>query len=302
MAITGFAVNLQVRVVWYLVVEGPEMSKKTVKLDPADGLIVGEVGPWATEKHNRLRRYIQAAHGARAKFLPPRGTGGASYIELYSGAGRSLIKDTSQIIDGSAVAAFKAAHASGHRFSEMHLSDLDERNSSALAKRISALGGAATSYFGQATVVVDQVVKAINPRGLHLAFLDPFNLAQLPFSIIERMLRVHRMDMIIHVSLQDLQRNLDDYLRVGDATLDNFAPGWRNAINVRQSIAPLRAALVEYWLAAVRSLGTHPATGIPLIVGEKNQRLYWLVFLSSNPLGQKLWNDVQNLNGQGTLF
>ena len=81
---------------------GLAMLKKPIKLDPADGLIVGEVGQWATEKHERLRKYIQASHGARAKYLPPTGTGGASYIELYSGAGRSLIKDTNQIIDGSA--------------------------------------------------------------------------------------------------------------------------------------------------------------------------------------------------------
>jgi len=278
------------------------MSKKPIKLDPADGLIVGEVGVWATEKHDRLRKYIQASHGARAKFLPPIGTGGSSYIELYSGAGRSLITGTNQIIDGSAVVAFKAGRTSGHPFSEMHLSDLEAQNSTALAQRIKALGGAATSYVGDANIIVDKVMNAINPYGLHLAFLDPFNLAQLPFSIIERMLRVQRMDMIIHVSLQDLQRNLDEYSRDGDPTLDNFAPGWRRAIDVRQSMAALRAALIEYWLGTIRSLGTHPATGIPLIVGEKNQRLYWLVFLSSNPLGQKLWNDVQNLSGQGTLF
>jgi three-Cys-motif partner protein len=277
------------------------MAKKTPKLDPDDGLIVGEVGPWATEKHDRLRKYIQASRGARAKFLPPAGKGGASYIELYSGPGRSLITGTNQMIDGSAVVAFKAGRASGHPFSEMHLSDLDAQNSSALAQRIKALGGAATSYVGDANVVVDQVMNAINPYGLHLAFLDPFNLAQLPFSIIERMLRVQRMDMIIHVSLQDLQRNLDEYSRVG-GTLDIFAPGWRVAVDVRQSMTALRAALIEYWLQAIRSLGTHPATGIPLIVGEKNQRLYWLVFLSSNPLGQRLWNDVQNLSGQGSLF
>jgi three-Cys-motif partner protein len=278
------------------------MVKKAVKLDPGDGLIVGEVGSWASEKHDRLRKYIQASHGARAKFLRPNGTGGASYIELYSGAGRSLITGTNQIIDGSAVVAFKAGCASGHPFSEMHLSDLEAQNSSALAQRIKALGGAPTTYVGDANVVVDQVMTAINPYGLHLAFLDPFNLAQLPFSIIERMLRVQRMDMIIHVSLQDLQRNLDEYSRVGDPTLDNFSPGWRDAVDVNQSMAALRAALIEYWLKSIRSLGTHPATGIPLIVGEKNQRLYWLVFLSSNPLGQKLWNDVQNLGGQGSLF
>jgi three-Cys-motif partner protein len=97
----------------------------------------------------------------------------------------------------------------------MHLSDLKPENSSALAQRIAALGGAATtkSYAGSADIVVDQVIRAINPAGLHLAFLDPFNLAQLPFSIIERMLMVRRMDLMIHVSLQDLQRNLDQYTR-----------------------------------------------------------------------------------------
>jgi len=248
------------------------VARKTVKLDPGDDLIVGEVGPWASEKHDRLGRYIQASRGARAKFLPPAGRGGASYIELYSGAGRSHITGTNQIIDGSAVVAFKAGRASGHPFSEMHLSDLEAQNSSALAQRIKALGGAATTYVGDASVVVDQVMNAINPYGLHLAFLDPFSLAQLPFSIIERMLRVQRMDMIIHVSLQDLQRNLDNHSRVG-GTLDIFAPGWRDAVDVNQSTAALRAAFIEYWLETIRSLGTHPATGIPLIVGEKNQRL-----------------------------
>ncbi|WP_079605387.1 hypothetical protein [Bradyrhizobium erythrophlei] len=64
------------------------------------------------------------------------------------------------------------------------------------------------------------------------------NLAQLPFSIIEKMLRVKRMDMIIHVSLQDLQRNLDKHSRVG-GTLDIFAPGWREAVDVNQSTAAL---------------------------------------------------------------
>jgi three-Cys-motif partner protein len=277
------------------------MVKKPPIFDPGDDLIVGEVGPWASEKHDRLRRYIDASRGARAKFLPPKGTAGASYIELYSGAGRSVIKDTNQFIEGSAVVAFNAGHASGRPFSEMHLSDLEAQNSAALVQRIKALGGAPTSYVGEAGVVVDQVMSAINPYGLHLAFLDPFNLAQLPFSIIEKMLRVKRMDMIIHVSVQDLQRNFDTHSRVGQS-LDIFAPGWRDEVNVNQATAALRAAFVEYWLGMIRALGTRPATGKPLIVGEKNQRLYWLVFLSSNPLGHELWNDVQNLTGQGSLF
>lgn len=276
-------------------------KKQPVRFDPDDGLVIGEVGRWAVEKHERLERYIQASRGARAKFLPPVGRGGATYIELYSGAGRSLITGTSQIIDGSALVAFNAGCKSGHPFSAIHLSDLEAQNSSAVSQRIAGAGGKVTSYFGEASATVDKVMRSINPYGLHLAFLDPFSLGQLPFSVIERMLRVQRMDMIIHVSLQDLQRNFDLHSRLG-GVFEAFAPGWRDAVDVNQSTAALRAAFIEYWLKMIRALGTQPATGIPLVVGENNQRLYWLVFLSSSPLGQRLWNDVQNLSGQGSLF
>jgi three-Cys-motif partner protein len=271
-------------------------------IDPIDNLPIGEVGVWVLEKHERLRKYVDAAGAARAKYVPPNGQSSASYVELFCGAGRSVVRETGKIIDGSAIVAYKAARQSVARFSDLHLSDLDPRNSAAAAARIKALGGASSQYAGAAEKAVDQVLHALNPHGLHLAFLDPFSLGQLPFSIIEKMLRFKRMDMIIHVSLQDLQRNLDEYSSIGDPTLDNFAPGWRNEVDTLQSIASLRAALVEYWLTRIRSLGSKPATGIPLIVGEKNQRLYWLVFVSSDSLGHKLWNDVQNLGGQKSLF
>ena len=279
------------------------MAKKAAVVDPADGLVVGEVGPWATEKHERLRKYIDAARSARANYLPPpQWRAGTSYIELYSGAGRSLIKDTTTIIDGSPLVAYKAALVSGAHFSELHFADVHPRNSDALTQRIKTLGGVSNSYAGPADETVDEVLGKINRDGLHLAFLDPFGLGQLPFAIIKKMLRFRRMGMIVHVSLSDLQRNLDDYSRDGDPTLDNFAPGWRDAINTKQAMAPLRAALIKYWLNLIRSLGTHPSTGIPLVVGEQNQRLYWLVFVSSHPLGHKLWDSAQNLTGQRSLF
>lgn len=278
-------------------------KKKLPTIDPVDKLPIGEVGIWALEKHERLQKYVVAAGAARAKYAPPKGQSSASYVELFSGAGRSVVRETGKVIDGSAIVAYTAACQSVCRFSDLHLSDLDPKNSAAAAARIRALGGAASDYAGPADQAVDVVLNALNPHGLHLAFLDPFSLGQLPFSIIGKLLRFKRMDMIIHVSLQDLQRNLDEYSSVGDPTLDNFAPGWRNEIDPTQSSMPsLRAALIEYWLKRIRSLGSKPATGIPLIVGEKNQRLYWLVFVSSDSLGHKLWNSVQNLGGQKSLF
>jgi hypothetical protein len=54
-------------------------------------------------------------------FLPPTGTGGAAYIDLFSGPGRSQIEGTDRFIDGSPLVAYTAAQRSGTRFSELLL-------------------------------------------------------------------------------------------------------------------------------------------------------------------------------------
>jgi len=276
------------------------MAKKAVKLDPSDGLIVGEVGPWAKEKHLRLSEYIRLASGARAKFVPPRGQGGAGYIELFSGAGRSLIEGTSEYIDGSPLVAYRTAASSGVRFSEIHLNDIDNANASALDIRIRAAGGIAVVHAEPASTAIDKIVYALNPHGLHFAFLDPFNLEFLSFDIIEKLSKFKHMDMLVHVSVQDLQRNLDRY-SVEGGVLDRFAPGWRKKVSNQQAIAGFRAALLEYWLGEIRKLGTMPAEGMELVVGSKNQRLYWLMFVAAHDLAQKLWDAVRNPGGQQSM-
>lgn len=177
--------------------------------------------------------------------------------------------------------AYRAAHASGVRFSEIHLNDIDGEKAAALDARIRSAGGAAVVHNGPAAVVIDSVIDAINPAGLHFAFLDPYNLEYLSFDIIEKLSRFRHMDMLVHVSVQDLQRNLDRY-SVQGGVFDKFAPGWRTNVNPNQAIAPFRAALLDYWLGEIRKLGTMPAEGMELIVGSKNQRLYWLMFVAAH--------------------
>src|ERR1700685_4289279 len=166
------------------------MVKPPVIFDPIDKLIVDEVGPWSAEKHERLRRYIDISSGARAKYVPPRGTGGASYIELFCGPGKSLIRDTNNIVPASPLVAYEAARKSNVRFSEIYLNDLDFSKSAAVDKPIRACGGAAVCFAKPAEVAIDDVLAAVNPAGLHFAFLDPYNLEQLPFRIIEKLARL----------------------------------------------------------------------------------------------------------------
>ena len=131
------------------------MARRAV--DPADGLITDVVGPWAIQKHERLKKYIDAYRSARAQFLPPRGSGGAAYVELFSGPGRSQLEDAGEFIDGSPLVAFKAARQSRTDFSDLHFNDIDRENTKALTTRIVQLGGAANYYSEPAEVAVDRI-------------------------------------------------------------------------------------------------------------------------------------------------
>jgi three-Cys-motif partner protein len=275
------------------------VARKTT--DPTDGLAADIVGPWASEKHERLRKYVDSYRGVRAKFLSPNGTGGAAYIDLFSGPGRSQVDTTGQFIDGSPLVAYRAAQGSGTRFSDLHFNDLDQENIDALRQRIAKLGGAANCYNEAAEVAVDRIARALNPTGLHFAFLDPYNLENLPFSIIESLAKLPRMDMLIHVSIFDLQRNLRRYLNDG-RILDAFMPGWQSAVDVHGNDQAVRTQLLHHWLGLIKGLGTTPADGIELVSATGGQRLYWLVFVSAHTLGRKLWNDIRNVNVQGRLL
>ncbi|HTS42458.1 MAG TPA: three-Cys-motif partner protein TcmP [Xanthobacteraceae bacterium] len=266
-----------------------------------DGLPVDQVGAWSLEKHDRLRKYISASRGARRKFLPPIGTGGASYIDLYCGYGKAIIRDTGQEIDGSPLVAFKSARDGGARFSEIHLGDSNDDKLRVSVERIKNAGGVATPHRGTALEAVQKVAEHLNPSGLHFAFLDPFNLQDLPFGVIETLSRFHRMDMIIHVSVQDLQRNLDRYIGQSESPLDVFMTGWRSVVDLNQAQNAIRADLLKFWLHKIRGLGVSPAQGIALVSGEKQQRLYWLVFVSRSNFAASLWEDIRH-SGQKSLL
>lgn len=265
-----------------------------------DGLPLDEVGAWAKEKHERLRRYVDISRAVLRKFL--QGGGGASYIDLFCGTGRALVRDTNERIDGSPLVAFKCARDGGAPFSEIHIGDVVEEKIAAAAERIDSAGGAATTYAGKAEDIAPHIVGQLNPRGLHFAFLDPYNLDALPFVIIEALARLRRIDMLIHVSAQDLQRNLDAYTRPDDDRLERFAPGWRLHVPLDQSQQRIRASLLSYWAGKFEALGLSPAEHTELVSGqERNQRLYWLVLVSREKLARDFWEKIRSVSGQHEL-
>jgi three-Cys-motif partner protein len=97
-----------------------------------DGMPVENVGPWAQTKHKILTDYVQASGPARRKYL---GTG-ATYIDVFCGPGRSRIRTNGQIIDGSAVTAFKRGKQSAAAFTSIEISDSSPKLLAASQKRL----------------------------------------------------------------------------------------------------------------------------------------------------------------------
>jgi three-Cys-motif partner protein len=265
-----------------------------------DGLPLDQVGSWAKEKHERLRKYIDITRATRRKWV--QGSGGATYIDLYCGTGRAVIRGTLEKIDGSPLVAFKAARDGGVPFSEIHIADLSEESCRAAEQRLANAGGAAKTEIGNADATVVRIAQKLNPRGLHFAFLDPYNLDALPFSVVATLASFRYIDVLIHISVSDLQRNLDAYSMSAGGPLDRFAPGWRNAVSLQQSKSATRAAYVAYWATEMEKLGFAPVH-YELVSGPtKNQRLYWLVIVSHHKLAQEFWDKIRNVSGQGELL
>ena len=89
-------------------------------------------GDWVPTKHHYIRGYIEATYAARAKFIPPVGSGGAAFIDLFAGPGKARIRESGEIIDGSPLMAMNHAAAP---FTDILLCDKDPDNTAALGHR-----------------------------------------------------------------------------------------------------------------------------------------------------------------------
>lgn len=264
-----------------------------------DGLPLDDVGIWTKEKHERLRKYVDISRGVRRKWVE--GTGGATYVDLYCGAGRAVVRETGERIDGSPLVAFRTAKDGKVPFSKIYIADESEENVRIAQQRLLTAGASVVMEVGLAKDTAARIASRLSRHSLHLIFLDPFSLEDLPFSVIQTFAAFKYVDMLIHVSAQDLQRNLDRYSASAYSPLDSFAPGWRDSVDLNQGQLATRAAYIRYWLSKIEALGL-PSGRFELISGSKNQKLYWLVLISRHRRASEFWDKIRNVSGQKELL
>lgn len=172
-----------------------------------DGLSAVEVGAWIKQKHDLLRYYIDISRATRKMFLTGKSKS-ATLIDLFCGPGRAWVKENREWTDGSTIAAWKISKQGGAPFSKIYFADIDHHRRQANSERLTRLNAPLREIPGSAVEAAAWLAENIEPHGLHFAFLDPYNLGALDFKILESLAKIKRIDILVHLSIMDLQRNL----------------------------------------------------------------------------------------------
>lgn len=275
-------------------------DKEPPVLDPHDGFEVEKVGPWAVDdKHALVKRYVEITYGARRGYIG-QGKAGSCLLDLFCSFGKVVDRKSRVISDGGTLTAWKTSLEKSSPFSKLIVGDLKSERVDVCEQRLRQAGANVVALKGPASETVDRALEALNPLGLHLAYLDPYNIDALPFSIVEKLAKLQRVDFIVHFSTSDLQRNFDLFSADKDGPLDHFAPGWRTA--KRSAIKrEQRQYFFEHWLSLFADLG-FAAGSVRHVKGSVNQTLYYLVYFSRHPLGLRLWDVTEKSKKQSDLF
>lgn len=261
-----------------------------------------ESGEWWREKHDRVRRYVDISSAVRRMFICS-GYAGATYIDPFCGPPHRETRGSGVVFDSGALAACRKAAESATPFTEVHIGDLERSSVEQTAEALSAMGVNVRTYVGPAQDTVPQICEALHPKALHFAFLDPWDIKNLDYRMIVRLAALERMDIIAHVSAQDIQRNLQYNLDGRSTSIDQFAPGWRDHVPSLAAKAETRAAIYEYWTRLIDEAGMRRSDQAPLIRGSNRQRLYYLMFLAKHEKAREFWEKIEQLSGEpGRLF
>ena len=131
------------------------------------------------------------------------------------------------------------------------------------------------------------------PRNTKTAAADQ---AVLPYEVIQKLATLKRMDILIHVSAQDINRNLRRHIKNPPSPLDVFALGWRDHADTGRPDVYDRGHIVEQWRGLLKAAGMDTADAAELVSGPNNQPLYWLAFAARHARALEFLKRLGRLN------
>ena len=180
------------------------MPKPAPAISQIDGLNVRPSGPWIKKKYHYLKSYCDIFTRAMGKMWAP---SALTFIDLFSGPGRCLIKQTGEDLEGSSLIALQ------YGFSDYIFVEQDRAALNALKTRCQNSPKRKNISFiqGDCNLVIDQVIEQLHPQGLTLAFIDPAKI-NIKFETVKRLTEDRRVDLLINImDGMDIKRNFVRY-------------------------------------------------------------------------------------------
>jgi three-Cys-motif partner protein len=261
--------------------------------DPCPSLIVERgpenkgVGQWvAAEKHRLLCEYLDRSRHAWKKWSS------RVFIDPFAGPGRIQVAGEKITRDGGAVLAWRTL-AKDAPFTQMFVGDLVPARVGACESRLQTLGATVKSFPGPAADTVQAMVEAVPARSLCMAYVDPYNLELLSFSLLSALASLKNVDLAVNFCTMDLQRNVELEFDTSRARFDEAAPGWRqHPAILAASKQNVKTAFFQYWCELVRALGFEHSQEMPLVRNDRGQGIYRIVFFARHDLPKRIWSGV----------
>ncbi len=265
-----------------------------VAMDSVDGLPSRCVGDWNEDKHHYLSRYADIFSKGMKNKWP-----NLVYIDLFAGPGRCRVRPNQTFSDGSPLLALQLG------FTHYFFVDMSKHCVEALDARVTSYRPEKNISIrqGDANMEVEQVVedvKALGPRSLVFAFIDPPGI-EIHWETIRKLSEVVNDFLILVPTGMNLKRQQpyqEEKPKDQKTEFDIYfgTPDWRGK-TVRQ--------LLNLYTERLRNLGySFVGDSQKIKYWQKNVSLYDLVFASKNPKGAEFWKKITAIqhSGQRTLF
>src|SRR6266403_1373888 len=202
----------------------------------SDGLPARPTGQWVHGKKYYFSRYLDIM----TQGVGPKWEGNLSYVDLFAGPGRSVVRGTGEEVEGSPVLSLR------YKFARYVFVDLPEVLTT-LKSRLKDHPKLSQISFveGDCNSVIDEVKRKLPPDHLTLAFIDPTGL-QIQFRTIRHLVQNRKMDLLMTIQFgMGIRMNLPQYIKTEGTRLTAFLGNarWREDVS---SGGLARAVLSRY--------------------------------------------------------
>jgi three-Cys-motif partner protein len=279
----------------------------------SDGLVALNIKPHTLHKLFIIERYIDQFTRALKPTGRKNGYKGfekRNYLDLCSGPGLCVVNGTGDEVNGTSL----IAASTDFPFSKYYFVDINPNYISALQARVSRIiksNQITTDYHtGDCNQEVPRILNDIDKNySINLAVIDGFGI-ECKWSTIKVLASCKRMDLIILFPQgMAINRNLRQWAENDTSALDAFfgTRKWRDIYKraggqARQCIRPF-LDLYKSNLANLGYSGVNQVREV-LIRSNTGHKLYYLLFASRHPLGNRFWKQAtsKDLSGQMQLF